>query len=352
MATLPEIAEWVAGVYQIEETDPVLGGPPNESTGAGMTNIPALQLAKRTAFLKQVLDDAGIGAAVAPSIADFNAVNKSGLYQAASAANAPEPGVPFTLLHIQSSAAQATQFASRITSDRVWFRRFAASAWSTWRELIHSGNIDGFIGTGTTAPQFDNDTSLATTAFVQRALGNQQAMEVLTGDRTLTAADAGKVFFANVSCTITLPDSTTLASGVKFTIVNAGSVNVTLAGPSAISAAGKTVTVLSGFSCDLYPRTDTNQYRIAHTGDGAASLASAGYQVLPSGLIMQWATVSGVLTSGTTYTLPIAFPTAFLGLAVAAGNNVGMQGAPVGLSQVFLSSQTGTIAGRYIAIGH
>ena len=51
MATLPEIAEWVAGVYQIEEADPVLGGPPNESTGAGWTNIPALHLATRTAYL-------------------------------------------------------------------------------------------------------------------------------------------------------------------------------------------------------------------------------------------------------------------------------------------------------------
>lgn len=52
MADLSESAVWGAGVYQIETTDPVLGGAPNPSTGAGMTNIPHQQLANRTAWLK------------------------------------------------------------------------------------------------------------------------------------------------------------------------------------------------------------------------------------------------------------------------------------------------------------
>lgn len=54
MATLPETAEtaeWVA-VYQLEQSDPVLGGAPNEATGAGMDNIPHLHLVKRTAWLR------------------------------------------------------------------------------------------------------------------------------------------------------------------------------------------------------------------------------------------------------------------------------------------------------------
>lgn len=56
MGYLPESgAAYPAGVYQIEQTDPVLGGAPNEATGAGLSNIPALQLANRTAWLKAAL---------------------------------------------------------------------------------------------------------------------------------------------------------------------------------------------------------------------------------------------------------------------------------------------------------
>lgn len=55
MATLPNTNEWV-DVYQIEPTDPVVGGAPNEATGAGMTNIPLLHLTKRTSWLKARVD--------------------------------------------------------------------------------------------------------------------------------------------------------------------------------------------------------------------------------------------------------------------------------------------------------
>lgn len=49
MAYLPETATWDDGVYQIETTDPVLGGP------NGTSNQPLKNLANRTAYLKQQL---------------------------------------------------------------------------------------------------------------------------------------------------------------------------------------------------------------------------------------------------------------------------------------------------------
>ncbi|NRB19905.1 MAG: hypothetical protein HRU33_20750 [Rhodobacteraceae bacterium] len=64
MTNLPEVSDWGAGIYQIEQTDPVLGGPPNLETGAGIANVQAQQLAERTAWLK-----AQIAAAVATMIA-------------------------------------------------------------------------------------------------------------------------------------------------------------------------------------------------------------------------------------------------------------------------------------------
>lgn len=49
MAHLPETATWDDGVYQIETTDPVLGGP------NGTSNAPLKNLANRTLYLKQQL---------------------------------------------------------------------------------------------------------------------------------------------------------------------------------------------------------------------------------------------------------------------------------------------------------
>lgn len=56
MATLAETNDYPDGIYQLEQSDPVLGGAPNEATGAGMDNIPHQQLAKRTNWLKSRVD--------------------------------------------------------------------------------------------------------------------------------------------------------------------------------------------------------------------------------------------------------------------------------------------------------
>ncbi|WP_072670551.1 hypothetical protein [Vibrio injensis] len=52
MANLQEQATWESGVYQIETTDPVVGGPD------GVSNVQAKQLGNRTAYLKQKLEEA------------------------------------------------------------------------------------------------------------------------------------------------------------------------------------------------------------------------------------------------------------------------------------------------------
>ncbi|WP_252491800.1 phage tail protein [Escherichia coli] len=53
MANLPETPQWEDGIYQIEVSDPVLGGPD------GITNRPLKQLASRTAYLKQQVEKGG-----------------------------------------------------------------------------------------------------------------------------------------------------------------------------------------------------------------------------------------------------------------------------------------------------
>ncbi|MDT4838072.1 hypothetical protein FQZ97_718180 [compost metagenome] len=50
MANLPETPDYPEGIYQLETSDPVLGGP------GGVSNTQPQQLANRTAWLKDKID--------------------------------------------------------------------------------------------------------------------------------------------------------------------------------------------------------------------------------------------------------------------------------------------------------
>lgn len=56
MAYLNDGGDQFPDILQFEQTDPVLSGEPNEATGAGLDNIPHLQLARRTRWLKTRVD--------------------------------------------------------------------------------------------------------------------------------------------------------------------------------------------------------------------------------------------------------------------------------------------------------
>lgn len=73
MANLIESPVYVAGIFQLEKTTPPLGGVPvidNGIPSAGHANAQAQQLANRTAYLKQQLDDGGSATNLATNLAD------------------------------------------------------------------------------------------------------------------------------------------------------------------------------------------------------------------------------------------------------------------------------------------
>jgi hypothetical protein len=90
MAGLNETDEWADEVYQIEMSDPVVGGAPNEGTGAGMSNIPHLQLAKRTRWLKTRVDQL-LGQVVAATTAVAGIVRLSTATNSTSTTTAATP---------------------------------------------------------------------------------------------------------------------------------------------------------------------------------------------------------------------------------------------------------------------
>ena len=71
---------------------------------------------------------------------------------------------------------------------------------------------------GVTPPQFDDDTSLATTAFVQRALGNLQAIVASNGTLALDQTYCGDLLVGNAAGTITLPSGGATASGATIIV--------------------------------------------------------------------------------------------------------------------------------------
>lgn len=75
MANVTENATWEGGIYQIETTDPVLGGP------NGIANVQAKQLANRTKYLKaradQVDDAKGSHASLTARMASIEAATEA-----------------------------------------------------------------------------------------------------------------------------------------------------------------------------------------------------------------------------------------------------------------------------------
>jgi hypothetical protein len=144
MANLTENpAVFESGIYQIETTDPVLGGVPNVATGAGMSNIPHVQLANRTAFLKKVIDDTGLGAAAVPLVTlNSAAARLTGSYRFASGdANTPASGVAGTLEVIAASASAVNQTAFDSATTRMWTRFWNGSVWSAWSEIWRTTGV-------------------------------------------------------------------------------------------------------------------------------------------------------------------------------------------------------------------
>lgn len=88
------------------------------------------------------------------------------------------------------------------------------------------------------------------------------------------------------------------------------------------------------------------------------STAASGYQKLPGGLIVQWGSAVAAITTGSTVTFPIAFPSqvfVVLAAAVSTSAQIITHSSPT-TSNFFMngwnvSGVSASVTGRYIAIG-
>lgn len=304
MADLPEVNEWPEGIYQLETSDPVLGGP------EGIDNLQAKQLANRTKWLKdqiaKIVEGAtSIGKAVrletARALKFKGAATGTGSFDGSA-------DIEITLALANSGVTEGT------------WPKVAVNA----KGLVTGGsNLDAAdLPAGITAPQFDNDKSLATTEFVQRALGSFAGYATYAANTVLTASDVGKYVYANATTiTLTLPDATLLPGGSRIYIQAAAmttctvrSINGNISGPNGNQVGSPNVVLGNGVSTEFVA---SGMGWLAVGGSGLALLSATGYQRLSSGLIDQWGSVAVTDNAEVNVILPIAFPNAIFGAVVS-----------------------------------
>ncbi|RNM21086.1 phage tail protein [Dickeya undicola] len=190
--------------------------------------------------------------------------------------------------------------------------------------------IDSPVFTGNptalTPPLFDADTSIATTAFVQRALGNMKSAIGLNANKVLASDAFGCFIEAQVAgITITLPDASLCPGGViEFNNISNGVVIVSGAGINILGpnnpSGSNTLKVQSGANIKFL--STGPQWR-AIGGAGVAGAGLIGYQVLPSGIIIQWG-VGSTLGAGVINQLfPVAYPNNFFSAVITESNSAG-----------------------------
>lgn len=144
MANLPETPQWEEGIYQIEVSDPVLGG------SDGISNRQGKQLASRTLYLKQQVEKGGSDLAKHVAAADPH----TQYAPKASPAFTGTPTAPTQAKTDNSTKLATTAHVKSVVADYA---------------PLSSPALTG-KPTAPTAAQTANDTQLANTAFVKAAI--------------------------------------------------------------------------------------------------------------------------------------------------------------------------------------
>lgn len=214
----------------------------------------------------------------------------------------------------------------------------------------------------TTPPQFDNSGRIATTSFVNRALGSTSGYMLLTGNYTMTAQDVGKFIVIPDGFRLTLPPASSVPDGaaVYFRAASGGTSNgayLNVTDKPSISFAGQTRTVpafvVGGVNGMIVKRSDgyweviCGDATLSGSNQFSSQLGVAGYEKSPSGIIHQWGVQNLVptpLTGATaTVTMPIAFPTTGVSASVAINYNTPRAGGYVPF--IYFNSRSQIIVG-------
>jgi hypothetical protein len=176
-----------------------------------------------------------------------------------------------------------------------------------------------------TPAQFANDTSAATTAFVQRALGNFATDTIMNAAGAIPASAVGGVLALTAAGTYTLPAANSVPKGAALILAPSTAVIIQRSGTDVIGGASSLTSLSLGAGDTIVVSSDGGGVWRAIGGVGALvnssafsrSLTSSGYQRFPGGLIIQWGfTPLSSASAAVAVTFSIAFPTACSGITL------------------------------------
>lgn len=211
MASLPELNEWTPNVYQLETSDPVLGGP------EGIDNLQAKQLANRTKWLKDQLKTGGIMVPATPIVGNISDLAGSRFFSTAEQTADRPAGIDYAVgIHAKfPDTGYGFDLLSGATNEVYWVRKTASDGQGTWRTLWHSGNFDP-------AGKADKANSLAGygVSFASQA-------EAETGADTNKPMNALRVFQAIVAKVIQATGSVAGIARIATQVLTDGAVDDT-----------------------------------------------------------------------------------------------------------------------------
>ncbi|MBJ9623051.1 MULTISPECIES: gp53-like domain-containing protein [Burkholderia] len=358
MADLVEVPKWEEGIYQLETSDPVEGGPD------GIDNVQARQLGNRTRYLKDQQE--------AHVEADNPHPQYATLVQmkaAIEALVASAPGALDTLNELAAALGNDPNFATTMTN-----------------QLALKAALDSPLFTGMpkapTPDQFDASKRIATMESLRRELGSMAGTDTrcvgMAADVNLPASCVGKLLpvQGDTSRTIFLPSTAALPDGASIAFYNLNpsangashtisaqpnqNIIVTTAFAQTMPLAPGDIVTLTVYAGSWTMSSGCSKLSLARMNAFAWSNAQNGYQMLPSGLILQWGYVIVAPSSLQTITLPLTYPSANLGVAGFADdvNANGTQYRWTGGNRTrstlgFVNNwESGPIAGSWISWGY
>ncbi|EFO1769922.1 hypothetical protein DVI68_08390 [Escherichia coli] len=276
MANLPETPQWEDGIYQIEVSDPVLGGPD------GISNRQAKQLASRTSYLKQKVEKSGTDLA-----AHIAAVDPHTQYATkASPTFTGTPTAPTPANGDNSKKLATTEFVAKA---------LAALAGSAPETLDTLKELADALG---------NDPNFATTVLNKLA-------EKLAKDQNGADIPEPALFVKNLG----LGETINKASGAMQKSANGSDISDVSAFRNALQL-GTAATRDVGAD-NASKLLDLDSFRSMMSGNGYIYIPCIATTGNPVKLMLQWGTVATQKGVDAGYALPFAFPYAGL---FATGN--------------------------------
>ncbi|MDF2792323.1 MAG: hypothetical protein K0S85_76 [Pseudomonas orientalis] len=231
---------------------------------------------------------------------------------------------------------------------------------------------------GDTPAQFDSSKLLATAEFVKRMGVEWSGFTSVSASTVLGNTSAGGIVSASSSTAInvTLPPTGPVGAGAMVMVLCGGTGAVTLLasnGEQITNSSGSAITVVVPQGDSAILTRLTGEWRLVggtvalkYSASFSCGLGGSGYQKLPSGLIIQWGTMSATCSTTVTSTgvsYPIAFPNAVC--LVTGSRTIELNTANSPLISEFFSGDTstarvthvrttGSIAAnwKYMAIGY